>query len=80
MSATIKTVGAVQTTISTVAGHTQKKMIAETAGVLLIGTLISTGGAFQRAFPSMAAASQWLSAGGGADVDVSRVEPCTFVS
>lgn len=65
--------------VGTVANQATVKNIAATQGVLLIGNLISTGATFQRAFPNINAANQWLAREGAADVDVSRVEPITFV-
>lgn len=74
----IKTTGAVATTQSVVAGHAQKKGLTEQSSIICIGSFLSTGAPFQRAFPTIIAANQWLMSGAAADVDITRVESITF--
>lgn len=80
MSAAIKTTGQITATVSTAKSSARQQMIPESAGLLIIGTMISTGAPFSRPFPNDAAMTQWLASGAGNDVDVSRVVPWTFVA
>ena len=71
----IKTSGAVTTILAIVNSHVVKRGLVESSSCILIGTRISTGVLFQRAFPSITALNQWLISGDGSDIDVTRVEP-----
>lgn len=62
----------------TVANQAQTKMLKESSAIIVIGNLASTGAPFQRAFPTIAQANQWLTTGAAADVEVTRVESITF--
>lgn len=77
---TIKLPADVIKEVGTVTVQSQTKGISGSQGVMIIGNLISSGAPFQRDFPNMLVAQQWLSTGAAADVTVTRVEPVTFVA
>lgn len=63
----------VTTQVAKATAHVTQRAI--TSSCILIGTLISTGGQFQRAFPNPQQLSLWLTSGAAADIDIIRVEP-----
>ena len=70
-----KTPPQITSTTAVIDAAVTKQGITSNTGqpVMLIGSFATTGAPFQRAFPHIAQAEQWLAQGGAADVDATNL-------
>lgn len=72
MAAVIKDHGTTVATVGKVVERATASGVVELSPCVLVGVTMSTGAAFQRAFPTLSALNGWMLAQ-GADIDVTNV-------